>query len=169
MFAPGELMVYGSTGVCRVVAVCPAAGAGASRMMYHLKPLYQVGSIYTPVDNDKVVMRPVISRKEAEAVIAAIPTLRPMVCRAATTQALTRLYQAAFAEHSCLRLLELTLAIEDKRRSAEAHKRRLGMVDQRFMKQAERLLYGELSAALDIPYEEVQPYITRCLSAAEGA
>ena len=35
------------------------------------------------------------------------------------------------------------------------------MVDERYMKQAERLLYGELSAALDIPYEEVQPYIAR--------
>ena len=168
MFAPGDLMVYGSTGVCQVLAVCPAGGGGG-RLMYHLKPLYQVGSIYTPVDNDKVVMRPVISREEAERIIATIPTLRPMVCRAATTQALTRLYQAAFAEHSCLRLLELTIAIRNKRRSAEANKRRLGMVDQRFMKQAERLLYGELSAALDIPYEEVRPYIDRQLAAAEGA
>ena len=48
-----------------------------------------------------------------------------------------------------------------KQRQAEAQKRRLGMVDERYMKQAERLLYGELSAALDIPYEEVQPYIAR--------
>ena len=35
------------------------------------------------------------------------------------------------------------------------------MVDERYMKQAERLLYGELAAALDIPFDRVQPYIAR--------
>ena len=53
------------------------------------------------------------------------------------------------------------MSIYLKWRQAEAQKRRLGMVDERYMKQAERLLYGELAAALDIPYEEVQPYIAR--------
>lgn len=43
----------------------------------------------------------------------------------------------------------------------ESQNRRLGMVDERFMKQAERLLYGEFSVALDLPYDEVQPYIAR--------
>ena len=33
------------------------------------------------------------------------------------------------------------------------------MVDERYMKQAERLLYGEFSVALGIPFDEVQPYI----------
>ena len=46
-----------------------------------------------------------------------------------------------------------------KRRQAEANNRRLGMVDERYMKQAERLLYGELSAALEIPFEDVESYI----------
>ena len=37
------------------------------------------------------------------------------------------------------------------------------------MKQAEQLLYGELSAALDIPYEAVQPYIASRMEALVGA
>ena len=51
------------------------------------------------------------------------------------------------------------MSIYAKQRQAESQKRRLGMVDERYMKQAERLLYGELSAALGISYEQVQPYI----------
>ena len=43
------------------------------------------------------------------------------------------------------------------------------MVDERYMKQAERLLYGELSAALGIPFEEVQPYIARRVEEAPPA
>ena len=145
MFQPGELLVYGSTGVCQVLSIDQRQdyvnGVKQSRLYYQLKPLYQGGVIYTPVDNDKVVMRPVISREDAETLIDSIPTLRPAVCPAATS------------------LMELTMSIHQKRCKAEAQNRRLGMVDERFMKQAEQLLFGELAAALDIPYDEVQPYI----------
>ena len=147
MFQPGGLLVYGSTGVCQVLSIDQRQdyvnGVKQSRLYYQLKPLYQGGVIYTPVDNDKVVMRPVISR----------------VCPAATTQALTQHYQTSLRRHSCRSLMELTMSIHQKRRKAEAQNRRLGMVDERFMKQAEQLLFGELAAALDIPYDEVQPYI----------
>ena len=78
MFQPGELLIYGSTGVCRVLSIDQRQdyvnGVKQNRLYYQLKPLHQVGTIYTPVDNDKVVMRPVISREDAEALIDAIPT-----------------------------------------------------------------------------------------------
>ena len=160
----GQLcLVYGSTGVCQVLSIDQRQdyvnGVKQSRLYYQLKPLYQGGVIYTPVDNDKVVMRPVISREDAETLIDSIPTLRPAVCPAATTQALTQHYQTSLRRHSCRSLMELTMSIHQKRCKAEAQNRRLGMVDERFMKQAEQLLFGELAAALDIPYDEVQPYI----------
>ena len=88
MFQPGELLVYGSTGVCQVLSIDQRQdyvnGVKQSRLYYQLKPLYQGGVIYTPVDNDKVVMRPVISREDAETLIDSIPTLRPAVCPADT-------------------------------------------------------------------------------------
>ena len=34
-------------------------------------------------------------------------------------------------------------------------------MDERYKKQAERLLYGELAAALEIPFDEVESYIAR--------
>lgn len=173
MFQPGELLVYGSTGVCRVLSIDQRQeyvdGVKQCRSYYQLKPLYQGGIIYTPVDNDKVSMRYVISRREAEDLIDAIPVTKPMELRAATTQALTQYYQTSLRRHSCQSLLELTMAIYEKRCRAEAQNRRLGMVDERYMKQAEQLLFGELAAALDIPYEEVRPYIAARLKTRAGA
>ena len=69
MFQAGDLVVYGSTGVCRVEGITQpgTSGADRDRQFYLLKPLQQDGVIYTPVDNAKVPMRPVISREEAEA------------------------------------------------------------------------------------------------------
>ena len=163
MFQPGELLVYGTTGVCRVeeIAAPGLTRADRGRQYYLLKPLHQDGVIYAPVDSDKVPIRPVISREEAEALIDLIPSIRAEACHAPTMQALAQHYQSAVRSHDCRELLELMMSIYLKQRQAEAQKRRLGMVDERYMKQAERLLHGELSAALGIPLEEVQPYIAR--------
>ena len=161
MYQSGDLVVYGTTGVCRVEEVTKPRLSirEKNREYYLLKPLHQDGIIYSPVDSEKVAMRPVMTREEAEALIARIPTIRAEAWKAPTLQALTARYQAAMSSHDSGDLVELTMSIYAKRRQAEANNRRLGMVDERYMKQAERLLYGELSVALEIPYEEVGRYI----------
>ena len=162
MFQPGELLVYGTTGVCRVegVATPNLTRAEWGRQYYLLKPLYQDGVIYAPVDSQKVPIRPVISRQEAEDLIDLIPSIQAEACHAPTLQALAQHYQSAVCSHDCRELLELMMSIYAKRRQAEAQKRRLGMMDEQYAKQAKRLLHGELSVALDIPFDEVEDYIS---------
>ena len=163
MFHPGDLVVYGATGVCQVQEIVrPGLSANdRDRPYYLLKPLHQDGIIYTPLEGGKVLMRPVISREEAEALIDLIPSIQAEACRASTLQALAQHYQSLVRCSDCLELIRLVMSIYAKQKQAEAQKRRLGQVDERYRKQAERLLYGELSAALGIPFEEVQPYIAR--------
>ena len=169
MFQPGELVVYGTTGVCRVEAVTRlnAAGPDRDKQYYQLNPFYQDGMIYTPVDNTKISIRPVITREEAEALIDLIPTMKAEVYHAPTLQALAQHYQSAVRSHDCRELIELMMSIYAKQKEAESHKRRLGLVDERYMKQAERLLHGEFSVALGIPFEEVPAYISRRIAAAK--
>ena len=135
MFQAGDLLVYGTTGVCRVLSID--------------RRQERVGS----------------TRQEREDLISEIPTLHPAACRASTTQALTQQYQASLRQHNCRSLVELAMSIHAKRRQAESQNRRLGMVDERYLKQAEQLLFGELAAALEIPYEAVQPYIADRIAA----
>ena len=161
MYQVGELIVYGGTGVCRVEAVetPQQRGPEAGRQYYLLKPLYQDGTIRIPVDS-KVFMRPVISRQEAEALIDAIPGMHAEACHERNFTQLAARYQQALGSHSCADLIELVMSIYAKKQYAESRKRRFGQVDARFMKRAETLLYGELSVALGIHFEEVQPYIS---------
>ena len=161
MFQPGELVVYGSTGVCRVeeVTKLDQPGGARGRQYYVLRPLWQDGVIYAPVDSVKVPMRPVISREEAEALIDRMPGIQAAACRGGTAQALAQQYQTAVRDGGHQALIQMMKAIHHKRGQAESKNRRLGMVDERYMKQAERLLYGELATALDIGFDEVEPYI----------
>ncbi len=161
MFQPGELVVYGATGVCRVEEIggLDQLGQERNRLYYFLRPLWQDGVIYAPVDNKKVSMRPVMSREEAEALIDEMPNIQAAACQEGTAQARAQRYQSAVRDGGHQALIEMMKAIHRKRGQAERKNRRLGMIDERYMKQAERLLYGELATALDIGFDEVESYI----------
>jgi len=170
MYQPGELVVYGSTGVCRVeeIAKLDQPRGERGRRYYLLKPLWQDGVIYAPVDSEKIPMRPVMSREEAEALIDQMPGIEAAVCRGVTAQALAQQYQSAVRDGGHQALVEMMKAIHYKRGQAEMKKRRLGLIDERYMKQAEQILYGELATALGIDFDEVEPYIVSRIEGGAG-
>ena len=161
MYQTGDLVVYGATGVCRVEgqATPEARGANRGRPFYLLKPLYQDGIIYTPVVGGKVPMRPVMSAQDARGLIDLIPSVHAEALHERTLQLLAQRYQTALSSGDSRDLLRLTMSIHKKRKQAEEQNHRLGMVDEKYGKQAERLLFGELAVALDIPMEDVPSYI----------
>lgn len=159
MFAVGDMIVYGRTGVCRVERI----EENKNGKFYALKPLYQNCSILTPVEG-KVFMRPVISRAEAEALIDGLPALEAEPCEGKALRELTEHYQTSIDTHDCMALAALTKSIYAKKRVAEREKKKFGAVDERFLKEGEALLFGELAVALEVPMEQVKGYIGRRLS-----
>ena len=164
MFAKGDLIIYGSTGVCRVLEVGPmqgGTGADADRLYYTLTPVYSTGTIYIPVDT-KVFMRPIIDRQQAEELIARIPQIREDLCCAKDPRLLAERYRTSLLTHQCEDLVQLIKSIYAKNHTAG---RKPGNTDQQYMKRAQELLHGELAAALDIPIEDVEPYISKAVAA----
>ena len=165
MFQTGDFVVYGRTGVCRVEGI----QQGEKGMEYYaLTPLYQNCWILAPV-NGKVFMRSIISREEAQALIDALPTFEAKAYESKGVRELTEHYQTAIATHDCGELFRLNMSIYAKKKTAQREKKKFGAIDERFMKEGEALLYGELAAALDIPIDEVQSYIAQRLSQAAAA
>ena len=86
MFTEGQLVIYGGEGVCRIAAVGPSSlsGTDKTKLYYTLTPLTRSGTVLTPVDT-KVLMRPILTRQEAEDLIgrwvteerAALSVVRP--------------------------------------------------------------------------------------------
>ena len=75
MFEVGDMIIYGNNGVCRVETVGKVDSAilPKDREYYTLCPHYSKGSkIFSPVDNQKVIMRPVINKEEAMQLIDTI-------------------------------------------------------------------------------------------------
>ncbi len=161
MFAIGDMIIYGGMGVCRVEAIesRKLPKSSEEQSFYVLQPLYQTCSVSTPVDNGKVFMRPVISKEEAERLIETIPGVHAEVYNSKVLRQISEHYESILKHYDCAELIELTMSIYAKKRICEEQKRKLGALDERYMKRAEDMLFGELAVALGIDRQEVQRYI----------
>ena len=167
MFQPGDFVVYGSSGVCRVIQVGALEGKSAdpTRQYYTLQPVFESERIYTPVDSG-VFMRPAMTKEQAQDLIRQIPEIDGDVCTERNPANLRVHYEASLQSHECRELIRMIKGIRRKTQETERKGRKMGQVDLRYRKKAEGLLHGELAIALGIPREEVEGYIQTAL---EGA
>lgn len=162
MFSVGEKVVYGQTGVCVVESIAEKELIKNQKKTYYvLKPVFQPNNIiYAPTDSEKVFIRPVMTRKEANELILKIPKIK---AAAESCEHSADNYRAELSSHKISDLVGITAAIYEKKQNARAQKKRLGFSDEKYMRIAEDLLFGELSVALGIPLAEVTDYISKKL------
>ena len=108
MFTEGQLVIYGGEGVCRIAAVGPSSlsGTDKTKLYYTLTPLTRSGTVLTPVDT-KVLMRPILSRQEAEDFIAQLPQLPPEEPESRSMRLLKEFYQQIVTSYDCRRMAGL--------------------------------------------------------------
>lgn len=161
MYSKGDLVFYSKTGVCRIAEIIDVESEifGDVRKHYVLRPLYQDCDILIPVDNKKVYMRPVISKQDIHGLIDAIPDMQADAYYSQNLNQLKDHYRQMMDSHSCEDMIKISMSVHNKQREVEANKRKLGAVDERFMKEAEDLLFGEFAAVLEIAKKDVPKYI----------
>ena len=148
MFEKGEKIIYGKTGVCMVEDIAERAVPDGKRLYYTLRPIYQSGNvIFAPADSDKIFMRPIITRQEAEKLIEDVPKIRE--------SALSEEFSEETEIRSCEELLQLAISIYERRKEARRLKRKLSFTYENRLRKAEQVLFGELAAVLDIEPESV--------------
>ena len=165
LYQIGEVILYGSTGVCRVTDIVSKkfSRTEPEKLYYILAPLYQTGTITTPAENGKIFTRPVISRDEAISLIDTIPTIKAEAYHNQNLQQLENHYKEELESHDCGDLLRLTMSTYQKKREREQAKLKFGAVDRRYMERAEDLLFGELAVALGIERDSVPAFIQQRL------
>ena len=159
MYQIGDLVVYGSTGVCRVDGFSNPDG-NSDKLYYRLSPFYQSGVVHIPASMEQTALRQIMTADAAKELLSQISAIPVEIFRERTIQQLSQRYQAILRSGDSLQLLSLILSVQEKRRQAEAQKRRLGMVDERYGRQAEKILFGELAVALDISMDDVSRLIS---------
>lgn len=166
MFEIGEYIVYGSKGVCQVedITNVDIPGASKDRMYYVLRQLENgTGKIYVPTDNDKIVMRRVITKEAAEDLIRRMPEIDQLWID--DDKKREAMYKEAIRTcdyNEWVRMIK-TLYFRKKERTAQGKK--VTALDEKYLKAAENELYSELSLILEIPKAEVLTYIREQIEA----
>ena len=81
MFKVGDYIVHGRNGVCKVMDIThiDISGADKNQLYYTLIPMKSEDSkIFYPVDSDRIVMRSVLTKEEAENIMSEIKDIEPM-------------------------------------------------------------------------------------------
>lgn len=163
VFERGEFVVVGSKGVCTVenITTLDISGVDKEREYYILKPLYMQGStVYVPVDTAKESMRRVLTREEAQKLIAGISEI-PLITTT-NDKLLEQEYKGCMKANCCEEWIRVIKTIYLRRQKRMEAGRKVTAVDAKYFRIAEDNLYGELAVSLNIPRTEVESYITGC-------
>ena len=156
MYEVGEKIIYGENGVCTVEKIAPlnVSGAVKDKLYYHLTPLIGSGTYFAPVDSG-AYMRPVMSREEAEQLIARMPQIAPAICNDNRFNHVDAFYKDLFRTHSCDALVSIVKGLRSRMSERKTRSSRA----EATMKRARDMLHGELSVALELDVQDVEGYI----------
>ncbi|NLW78678.1 MAG: hypothetical protein GXY32_04615 [Ruminococcaceae bacterium] len=161
MYSVDDLVVYGSMGVCTVTDICVPDLPGMENQCYILKPHFVANSkVYAPVEGNPVKMRLMITAKQAKTLIDSMPDIEVFPTDNKERQEMYNTYKSVVKSADCFLLARLIKTLYEKKLRTLEQKKTVPSVEKELFDIAEKNLFGELAAALDMPIEEVEGYIS---------
>ncbi len=167
MFAEGDFISHGTNGVCRVAGFTQmdVPGTGEKKEYYILKPVYDSNAtVYSPVESgDTLKCRSILTEEEAKKLIGDIPTIAPI--EAFDRKELEEKCKQAISSGLCSEWVRVIKTLWEDRRSREGQGKKMTAASERFLKQAEEKLHGELAVSLGMQKQELTDYLCDLLMA----
>lgn len=159
MFNIDDYIMYGKTGVCKVVDITNEKFInGEKRKYYILSPIYNNDTVIKiPLDNDKVPMRKVISKGDMTALINDIPNME--ILWIDDEKKRIAQFETMLKSGQCEELIKLIKSIKFSKKYARSIGKKLEKPDRDIMKEAERLLTEEFAIILNVYPNEASSYI----------
>lgn len=160
MFKVNDYIMYGITGVCKVIDITNEKFInGEKRNYYVLSPIHDNNTIIkTPLDNNKIPMRKIISKGDMTSLINDMPNIEKLWIDDEKKR--NNQFKIMLKSGKCEDLIKLIF----NKRYAKSTSKKLNKADKDIMKEAERLLNEEFAIILNISPSEVNSYISRQIS-----
>jgi len=160
MFQVNDTVTYGTNGVCKIEDITMKEFMGTTKEYYVLKPVNDsAATLYVPVHNEKIAgkMRRILSEQEVYQLIETMPEQDNIWFQRDNER--KEQYKMIIAEGDHRKLIGMIKAIYLHKKKREEEGKRLHISDERFFKEAERILYDEFQYVLNIRREELLPLI----------
>ncbi|MBE6630061.1 MAG: CarD family transcriptional regulator [Ruminococcaceae bacterium] len=168
MFEKGEYIVYGVNGICRVEEICASPfDKNDTRTYYLLVPVHNpMGStIYTPVDNQRVPMRRLMTAEEIDALIAKMPRVELLDVPVEKQRRET--YRTTIADLRPEGYVSVIKTVHRRREELTAARKHVPVSDLEYGRLAKHLLYSECAHVLGMEEDGIEAYIEEKLAMAE--
>ncbi len=162
MFHIGDMVLYGTDGVCTITGIDEKDMEGDLIEYWILKPVYdEKSTLFVPRNNKTVLskMRSVMSSEEIYELVHGIPQEDTIWIDDENER--KQVYQNIIREGDRKKLVQLIKTLWLRKRSRQSAGRKLHQCDEVFLKQAEKLLHDEFAAVLHISPDEVAEFITQ--------
>lgn len=161
----GEVVLYGTDGVCRITDVTEKKFGKEITKYYVLKPVYRNSSlIYVPVGNEKLEskMKTVLSKTEIDDMIESMPGAENIWIENEPTRKVR--YKEIIVNGDRRELIQMIKTLHEHREIQIKSGKKMHISDERFLKDAEKMLYDEIAHVLSILPEQVSAYISEKLA-----
>ena len=165
-----DTVLYGTNGVCRVAEIVPKNFGGKITEYYVLRPIRNShNTIYVPVQNQALAskMRRVLSPEEIYALIQAMPEVNALWYEDENER--KEKFREIITRGDRQELIRVMKALYLHQREQQARGKKLHLADERFFKEAEKMLYEEFAIVLNMEPEQVVPLILEQIQMTEKA
>ena len=160
MFSVGDMVVYGTQGVCRIKEISVLKLGKVKGEYYILTPVAEERSaVYVPTNNEALLakMRAVLTRAEVDELIASAADNHTEWI--SDDNGRKNHCDAVVKSGNRQELMQLVGMLYMRRESLRAQRKHFHNVDEQYLKVAERILHDEFAYVLGIAPEEVPEYI----------
>lgn len=155
-FAIGTLLIYGSSGVCRLVDIREEKIAGQTKRYYILSPFYEENStVYVPCDSELLVskMRALVEKDTAKSLIFFDDGKRTEWVEGDKPR--RESFSLIIDSGDRAEIIRLARTLTEKRTECESEGKKFHACDEHVLARAQKVLCDELSIVLDESRENI--------------
>ncbi len=158
MYQIGDVLVYENGGVCEVTAIGTPDFLKSEERYYTLQPVFDdAGILYVKVENDRHILRPLISREEADQIFEKALEIDPMYN--SNDKLREREFKEVLRSCECSQWFAMLKGIIQEQAKREKIGKKLNMSDDRNMQKVFRLLSSEFAMVYSISQDEAKEKI----------
>lgn len=162
MYALGDMILYGTNGVCELLDVVDRDCGGKMVTYYMLKPIYASNStVFVPIHNEKLTakMRPVLTKEQIDEMLHSIP--EEYAGWIADERQRKEQFKDIVSRADAFELIQLVKALLKHKQAVLARGKKVHIADERMLQEAEKMISDEFAYVLNISQEEVRDYIIK--------
>lgn len=162
MYNIDDIVIYGTHGVCRITEITEKEFASETQLYYTIKPVFNTKStFFLPVNHQntaKKLFYP-LPKGEIKALIASFPKLTPVTV---TDEKQRRdIYKQVIESGDRKQIAGLLKTLYQRKKEQLNQGKKQHLIDERFMKDAETVLYEEFAYVLQKDRGEILTMVTK--------